>query len=258
MRKYRVFKYLLMEICAMLCISYILSCDLFGVSNDIKDMYLYYFSYEFIGQNISVFQISISLIPISIMISMFADSLSYELYKNAAYIFTRSKNRTKWLINKLTQILIEITLADILLFIVAFIFFYFLGYKIVNFKEFISITLEIFILLLLTQYLLIIIANLISIKLDPTYGYIISNLIYIISILNFYYLSLKKITLLKYIPFTQQLISVQDNDYINRSISYFSKYIVGYGIRDAIIFDLIILIIVILVGIRQIKKAEFY
>lgn len=258
MRGYKKFKYLFLELCAMFCISYVLSSDLAGVSKDIKNMYLYYFSYQFIGQNINIMHIMTSLIPISIMISMFADSFSYDLGKNAAYIFTRTKKRTKWLLNKLVEILIEITLVDILIFIIAFIFFSFLGYRIVDFKGFISVTSKILILLILTQYIIIIIANLISIKVGSSYGYIISNLIYIISILNCYYLSLKKIALLKYIPLTQHLITLQDNGCINRNIIYFSKHIVGYRISEALIYDFVILFITILIGIRQIKKADFY
>lgn len=257
-RRYKKLKYLFLELCVMFCISYILSAHLVDVSKDIKNMYLYYFSYQFVGQDINIIHIITSVIPTSIMISMFADSLSYDLDKNAAYIFTRTKKRTKWLLNKLVEILIEITLVDILMFIIAFIFFSFLGYRIINAKEFISITLEILILLILTQYILIIISNIISIKMDTSYGYITSNLIYIISILSSYYISLKKIILLKYVPLTQHLITLQDNGCINRNIRYFSKYIVGYSFSEAVLYDFFILIIIILIGIRQIKKTEFY
>ena len=256
--KRKSFKYLFLQLCVTFCISYILSSDLVGISNDIKDMYLYYFSYQFLGQDISIIHIIISIIPMSVMISMFADSLSYELDKNAAYFFTRTNKRIKWLLNKLVEILIKITLVDILLFIVAFIFFYFLGYKIIDFKEFICIAWKVLILTILTQYILVILSNLISIKINSSYGYIISNLAYIISILNFYYLSSKNKVLFKYIPFTQQLITVQDNEYIDRSIKYFSKYIVGYSFSEAILYDFIILTIIILIGIKQIRKTEFY
>lgn len=257
-REYKKSKYFFLELCVMLCISYILSSDLAGVSKDIKNIYLYCFSYQFIGQDISIMRIITAILPMVVMISMFGDSFSYELDKNAAYIFTRTKKRAKWLLDKLVEILVQITLTDVLIFIIAFIFFSFLGYRIIDFKEFINITFKILTTLILSQYILIIIANLISIKMDSSYGYIISNLIYIICILNSYYLALKKIILLKYIPLTQQFITLQDNKFINRNVKYFSKYIIGYRFSEAIIYDIVILIIIMLMGIRQIRKAEFY
>lgn len=257
-RKYKKLKYLFLGLCAMICISYILSPDILGFSKDIKNMYLYYFSYQFIGHDISIMRIITCIIPMSIMISMFADSLSYELDKNAAYIFTRTKKRIKWLLNKLAELLIQITLVDILIFIIAFIFYHLLGYRIIDYKEFINISLKLLTALILSQYILIIIANLISIKMDSSFGYIISNLIYIMCILESYYLSLKKIILLRYVPLTQQFITLQDNQYINRHIVFFSKYITGYSFSEAILYDFAILIIIILVGIKQIRKTEFY
>lgn len=251
-------KYFFFQLCIMFFISYILSSDLVEFSNDMKDMYLYYFSYQFIGQDISLIHIITSLIPTSLMISMFIDSLSYELDKNAIYIFTRTNKKSKWLLYKLLNIFVKVSLINFFLFVIAFLFFWILGFEIVNFSYFINLILKLLLLVILTQYILIIISNLISIKFDSAYGYIISNLLYIISILNLYFLSFKNINLIKYIPFTQHVVSIQDNMCINRSILYFSKFITGYKFSNALIYDILIIIIIILFGIKQINKTEFY
>lgn len=258
MKEIKKIRYIFLEIIIIAVGSLMISSDLIESSKDIKDMYLYYFSYHFIGQELSIIHIIISLLPISVIIAMYVDSLSYDIDKNAKYIFTRTSKRKRWFLSELLKIFKELILVDIILFIIAFIIFYILGYRIVSFLEFIKVVSKLLILLVLTHYILIIIANLISIKASPQYGYIISNLMYIVSILNIYYLSFKNFFALKYIPFIQHIITIQNNECIRRDILYFSRYINGYSFGDAIIYDLILLIIVISIGIRTISKLEFY
>lgn len=251
-------KYLLLEIGILIYVSLILSSDLINLSRDMKDIYLYYFSYNFIGEDIEIFNIIISILPISIIIAMFSDVLSYELEKNAVYFFTRTNKRNKWLLKWFRNILLELLKVNFILFFISFMLFYLLGYRIIDIGEFVDVIFKLFSSSIIMEYILITISNIINIKLESVYGYVISNTIYITSILNFYFISLKDINYIKYIPFTQNIILIQDIKYINRSIKYFSNFIVGYSFEEAIIYGLCILIILILIGIRVIKTAEFY
>lgn len=251
-------RYLLLEIVILIYISFVLSSDLFDISTDMKDMYLYYFSYNFIGEDIEILNIVISILPISIIIAMFSDVVSYELEKNSVYFFTRTKKRSKWLLKWFGDILLELVKVNFILFFISYIVFYLFGYRVVHINEFIYIVLKLFLSTILVQYILIILSNIVNIKLESVYGYITSNIIYIISILDLYFISLDNIKFIKFIPFTQNIVLTQDIKYIDRSIRYFSNFIAGYSFQEAMIYGFCILIILMLIGTRVIKTAEFY
>jgi hypothetical protein len=193
---------ILLSMISMMLISAILSGDLNGVTNDIKDIYLYYYARTFLGGNISVFNVIISAFPTMIVISIFADDLSFDLEKNAQYIFTRTRDLKKWVINRFVHMLSDIMKIQFIQFSISFVYFIVLGYKFYSLKDFYMTVIVLFSLTVLTQYVLIIIANLITLKTNNVCGYIISSSIFLLSIIIFHLLYLKKQVLVNYIPST--------------------------------------------------------
>ncbi|GKX66712.1 hypothetical protein [Inconstantimicrobium mannanitabidum] len=249
---------LTLMIILMLYISITLSSQLHHITKDIKDMYLCYFSYTFINESFSSSKIIISALNTILIVSIFADNLSLELEKNAAYIFTRTKKIKKWLTNKLIYILCSIIKIQFCQFIIAFGYFGILGYRINNVSEFIQVILKLFILIVSTQYIAVIIANLVSLKTNQVIGYIVSISLIIINLIIFYSIYFTKRVLIGMIPFTQYMITIQDTTLVNRSVRYFSHYIKNYYFIHALIFNIVFIIILFVLGRRSIEKHEFY
>jgi hypothetical protein len=256
--RYNKLNLILLNIFSMMLISTILSGDLHGITLNIKDIYIYYYSNTFLDGKITIINILTSSFPIIIAISIFADDLSVEIEKNATYIFTRSINRKKWITYKFVHILISLIKIQFIQFSISFMYFSVLGYKITDPKASLLVIIELFLLTTLTQYILIVIASLVTLKTNSIYGYIICNFIFLINIITFNLFYLKKQTLVQYIPFTQYILSIQENILVNRDIRYFSNFIPGYNFTEAVIYDIIIIITLLLVGRKIIEKHEFY
>lgn len=256
--RYKKVNLILLSILTMMIISKILSSDLNGITIDIKDIYIYYYSHTFLGEKMFITNVLISSLPVMVMVSIFADDLSIELEKNAPYIFTRSRKRKKWIVCKSMRMFISIIKIQFIQFSISFVYFSILGYRINETKTLILTIIELFILTILTQYILILITNLITLKTNNIFGYIICNFIFLISIIIFHLMYFKKHILVKYIPFTQYILSIQSNILVNRNIRYFSSFISGYNFGEAIIYDIVIIITLLLISRKIIEKYEFY
>lgn len=256
--RYNKLNLILLNIFSMIFISTILSGDLNKVTLDIKDIYIYYYSHTFVGERMSIINILSSSFPIIIAISIFSDDLSIELEKNSTYIFTRSRKRKKWITYKFIHILISIIKIQFIQFSISFMYFSVLGYRINDPKALLLAIIELFILTILTQYILVVIASLVTLKTNSIYGYIICNFIFLINIIALHLFYFKKQALVQYIPFTQYILSIQENILVNREIRYFSNFIAGYNFAGAVVYDIIIIIILLLVGRKIIEKHEFY
>lgn len=249
---------LIILILSMMFISYTLSLNLKGISNDIKDLFVYYYSYSFLTEKFSILKIIKSVLNNTIMISIFAEYLWIELDRNASYIFTRTRKTKEWITRKFIEILRDLIIIQFIQFIFAFLYFYILGFRIIHLDEFILVNLQLFILITTTQYILIIIANLLMLKVNQVFGYIVSISLNIVSLLILYSLYGNSKLLVAFIPFTQYLISIQDNILINRSIPYFMHYIKDYSFYQALIYNAFFIGILILLGRKLINKHEFY
>ncbi|MBU3175375.1 DUF2705 family protein [Clostridium estertheticum] len=256
--RYNKLTLILLNIFTMMFIAKILSGDLHGITLDIKDIFIYYYSHTFLGEKITIINILISVFPIIIMVSIFADEVSIELEKNATYIFTRSVNRKKWITRKFIHIFISLIKIQLIQFSISFMYFSALGYRINDLKSSLVIIIELFILTTLTQYILIVISSLVTLKTSNIYGYTFCNFIFLINILIFHLFYFTKQTLVQYLPFTQYILSIQENILVNRNIRYLSNFIPGYNFTEAVIYDIIIIITLILVGRKIIEKHEFY
>lgn len=248
----------ILMIILMMYISTTLSLQLHGETKDMKDMYMCYYSYTFLNEEFSTLKIIISALNTIIIVSIFADAVWIELEKNSAYIFTRTKKSKKWITNKLIHILGSLIKIQLFQFIISFGYFSFLGYRINNINEFILVILQLFLLVVSTQYILVIIANLVSLKANQVSGYIVSNSLIIISLIIFYTVYFSRGILTNLIPFTQYMITIQDNTLVNRNIRCFSHFIKNYSIIHALSFNLIFIIILFILGRKAIEKHEFY
>ncbi|MCY6959659.1 hypothetical protein [Clostridium brassicae] len=252
------FNLIILSILSMILISTILNLNLNQMTSNIKDMYIYYYSYTFLSEKMTILNILISSLPMIISISIFADDLAIEIEKNAAYIFTRSRKRKKWIVNKFIYILFNILRIEFIQFSISFVYFTILGYRIKEPKQFLLVFVELLILNILTQYILIIIVNLVTLKINNIVGYIICIFLFLINIITFHLFFLKEQILVKYIPLIQYLLSIKENMLVDRSIIYFSNFIPSYNFIQAVAYDVIIIIFLLLVGRKIIEKYEFY
>ena len=161
---------LIILILSMIFISYTLSLNLKGISNDIKDLFVYYYAYSFLTEKFSILKIIKSVLNNSIMISIFAEYLWIELERNAAYIFTRTRKTKEWITRKLGNNRFDNN--SVYAIYVCVFYFYILGFRIIHLDEFILVNLQLFILITTTQYILIIIANLLMLKVNQVFGYL--------------------------------------------------------------------------------------
>lgn len=226
-------------------------------SNDIKDFYLAYFSYLPISQNIRVTDFIVPIVHILFVVYIFSGYVSNNIKEKGAIIFTRTDKKERWILEEYIKIFIRVNLY----FLVQFVLFFILGIinnmYIVNMQEFISVVLVLFIVQVFSSYVLIVLSNTISLYSNNIYGYSTSVIGFCANIvmLNELYTT-EGSWMIKYSPFTQHLILLNELKFINRNISLFNMKIQNYSILTNLMFYLIILTILIYISIKRMKTVD--
>lgn len=237
--------------------SYMIKATVIYNSNDIKDLYLGYFSYLPIGQRVGVIDLIVPIVHIIFVTYLFSGYILDDIKEKGVVIFTRTDKKERWILEEYIKIFIRLNLY----FLVQFGLFFILGITnnlhIINVREFISVILTLFIVQVLSSYVLIIVSNIVSLYSNSIYGYLVSviGLCANMGILNELYIN-RKMDIIKYLPFTQHLILLDELNFISRNISLFDIKIEGYNLVTNIIVYLLILTMLMFVSIRKIKTLD--
>lgn len=237
--------------------SYMIKSTVIYNSNDIKDFYLAYFSYLPIGQTIDVTDFIVPIVHIMFVVYIFSGHVLNEIKEKGVIIFTRTDKKERWILEEYIQIFIRLNLY----FLVQFGLFFMLGsindLYIVSMKEFISAVLILFVTQVLSSYVLIVFSNIVSLYSDYIYGYSASIIGFCSNIimLNGLYMT-KELWIVKYLPFTQHLILLDELKFINRDVSLFNIIIENYNLLTNMMIYLLMLIILIYISIRKMRTLD--
>ncbi len=226
-------------------------------SNDIKDFYLAYFSYLPIGKNIKITDFIVPIVHIIFVIYIFSGYVLNSIKEKGVVVFTRTDKKEIWILKEYIKIFLMLSLY----FSVQFVLFFILGImnnmSIVNMQEFISIVSILFIVQVLSSYVLIVLSNTISLYSNDTYGYFISVIGFCanIIVLNELY-TMGEQWLIKYVPFTQHLILLDELKFINRNIYMFNIKIQNYKPLTNVMVCSLILTILIYISMKKMKTVD--
>lgn len=257
-KDYRKLSLFILSILAMICISKVHSEDLMYMNKEIESMYVCYYSYSFFNQKTTVINILFSTLPILINVAVFSCEISELLKKNSQYIFIRTTNKKKWILQEFISLFLRLLKFQGIQFIIVFIYFSVLGYKIIQPEKSIKIIMILFILLVLTEYILILSINIFSLIVDNIYTYTVVASLYVYFTIIFNLNIFNDKISVKYIPFTQHIISVQSEICINREIVIFKDFLQNYKIIESVFYDIILIIFLVCLGIIFIRKKEFF
>lgn len=237
--------------------SYMIKSTITYNSNDIKDFYLAYFSYLAIGKTIAVTDFMVPIVHIICVVYTFSGYVLNDIKEKGVIIFTRTDKKERWILEEYIKIFIRLNLY----FLVQFGLFFILGIinnlYIVNMQEFISVVLIVFIVQVLSSYVLIVLSNTVSLYSNYIYGYFASVIGFCANIvmLNELYMT-KELWIIKYLPFTQHLILLDDLKFINRNISLFDIKIQNYNLLTNMMVYLLILTILMYISIRKMRTLD--
>ncbi|NKF07207.1 DUF2705 family protein [Clostridium gasigenes] len=234
--------------------SYMIKSNVLYYSNDIKDLYLGYFSYLPIGPKLGIMDFIIPVVHIVFVIYMFSGDILDDISEKGVIIFTRTDKKEKWILSKYMNILLEL----VVYFAIQFILFFVLGklnnMSIIEFDEFVNVTIALFVMQVLSSYLLVVLSNTVSLFSNSIYGYLVSTIgiLVNVTVLDALYNN----NIIKYLPFSQHLILFNDLSFINRNILLFNFEIKGYTLATNIIVEGLLLCMLLYVSIRRIKKMD--
>lgn len=182
------------------------------------------------------------------------DYIKKDFNKNAIYIFTRTDKKSKWVNNKLLNLIFFICFYYIIQIMFVTLIALFMGFNIYNIYKFIFLIFCILLNLTTTALIISLISNIISFKLNGLLGYTISQCIFSICILSSYTLNLFNIseTYLRFIPFINSITSWYSsfNSFLDRNLTNLTFYIENH----IFIFNVLINILVIFILQIIIKK----
>lgn len=242
----------------LIIISYYISNNLYGITNDIIDTIQYFNCSLDFQDGYNVLSLIYTMLPTLIAFSFSYDDISTEINKNSVYILNRTSNRKKWLLSKYFKCFFKTIIINIIIIFLNILVIYILGFHIHNLMATLTIILKILSLNILVQYTLIILSNVIGLLYNSIMGYFISVSSYTLSLCIFYTNYFYNKTFVIYLPFTQNLIGIQDLNELNRKIGLLNYFKNGYWTVYAVLISFIYLFPVLYVGIRVIKSKEFY
>ncbi|NRT78425.1 DUF2705 family protein [Clostridium beijerinckii] len=226
-------------------------------SNDIKDFYLAYFSYLPISQNIRVTDFIVPIVHIIFVVYIFSGYVLNDIKEKGVIIFTRTDKKERWILKEYIKIFLRVNLYFLLQFTLFFILGIINNMHVVNMQEFISVISILFIVQVLSSYVLVVLSNTVSLYSNNIYGYYTSVVGFCANIvmLNELYTT-EELWIIKYAPFTQHLILLDELKFINRNIYLFNIKIQNYDILTNGAVYLLILTVLIYISIKKMKTID--
>lgn len=222
---------------------------------DINNILLDVFSNINLESNNMMFNYSSYIINYVIISYVYGNYISEDLKKNSIYIFTRTADKNKWVNKKVLDLFFFVSIYVVLEISVSLIVLFASGFRIINIYNFIIVLFSIMLNLIVNFIIVILIANIVSIKFSDIIGYTISLIIFSLSILLTYILNMLMISgeYYRYIPFVNSITSWYSvfNNIVNRNINNISFFM---GNHSFIICILIagVVIFILQVAIRKI------
>lgn len=236
--------------------SHMVKLNVLYYSNDIKDLYLGYFSYLPIGPRLEIIDFIIPIVHIVFVVYMFSGYILDDIKEKGVIIFTRTDKKEKWILSKYINILLDL----IVYFAIQFILFFILGklnnMNVIESYEFVNVISTLFVMQVLISYLLIVLSNTVSLFSNSIYGYLVSTIGILANITVLDTLYNNNFNIIKYLPFSQHLILFNDLSFINRTILLFNFEIKGYNLATNIIIEILLLCTLLYISVRRIKKMD--
>lgn len=176
------------------------------------------------------------------------DYLELSFNKQAPFIFSRTKNRSKWLIIKILEVILYTAVYSFLIVIIESLFSY------LFLKNLTNILITQFLLIFLHLLFLVILSILFSIKYKSIYC-----LIFIFSLNVFFYFVIgftKNKLLLLFIPSVHSLLYLHDTVFINRQDELLNFYIQGFYPWWSMLYYSILIIISVVIATLSINKKD--
>lgn len=199
-----------------------------------------------------------TMFPTFICVSLVADEVSDDVKKNSMYIFTRTSQRRKWSLKKLEYIFNKVLCINLIFICINLTYFYLSGHYAEDIMNLTLITVKIFILNVLVHYNIIILCNIIVLTFDGMAGYLFCTLSYTLSIALMHTIYFNERTFIYWLPFTQNIVTIQDWNEISRALIYTQNYMEGYGFTKALIYCICFIMVEIFIFLKIIDRKEFY
>ena len=235
-----------------------ITLDVEAGNTDLSYMVLRIFSYTWIPGEGSFIELIYSIVHYIFTLYIFATFVSDEIKNKAIYIFTRTQRKDIWMIKVYGRILYELVIYYFVSFIFVIIGSYILGFQIFSIESFSDLIIPAILMNILTIYSLALVINTISMYTDNILAFVVGVFIYVTNILLARLASdLGNIDIIKFIPFSKNLVTITDLQGINRGIEEFSLYINGHTIYFDLVVLGVIIGVLIKISITRIKKMEF-
>ncbi|MCB2360025.1 hypothetical protein [Clostridium estertheticum] len=177
-------------------------------------------------------------IPQMYLIYSLKDTIASSLYRNSVYIFTRTNKRSFWILKEFKILFFHIIFYYGVQFITVISMGYILGLKFYPINKSLFIILILFILVCLTNYILILTINVLALKISLTYSFCIGILINICSVFSMGFINEvypKWLSIIKIIPSSQSIINWHTNSLVGfynlleiKEVQFCFSYSIGY------------------------------
>lgn len=199
-------------------------------------------------------------IPQMYLIYSLKDTIASSLYINSIYIFTRTNKRSYWILKEFKILLFHIVFYYGVQFVTVISMGYIFGFKFYPINNSLFIILVMFILVCLTNYLLILTINVLALKINLTYSFSIGFVINIGSIFSIGFINdfyPKCLSIIKIIPYSQSIINWHTNSIVGfynllkiKEFQFYFSYSIGYLILSCLIL--------IVCGVHIFKNMDIF
>ncbi|MDO6657183.1 hypothetical protein [Anaerobacillus sp. 1_MG-2023] len=223
-------------------------------------IFLTYSSLEFSSIK-HVIPVLIWMLPQFFLVYILGQSINNSFRNNAKYIFTRTNNRTKWLMKNVNQLFLN----NFLFFIVHFSVVILMGYlngMLIKTSYGLLIIGVVFFLQVSVSYLLLLVINISSLFFNLTYSYAVILSLHIFSIMIIGIigeLTPQYLVLCKWLPVSHIFLAWHDLKMIEDFQSILTiNYIQRFDLIFSIGYLLVCYLVIIWISIARIKKIDIY
>lgn len=237
----------------------IIGASIYSSNIDCSNIILEYYSYfpTTLEGSKMVMEILLATINVIYTVYIFFSNIYTYIFEKGIYIFTRTKNINKLIIKEYLKVGKNLLIYYIFQILIFNIFIISMGVEVSNIYNYILYTILSLLSIWLGTYILIILASLVSLYFNEIVGFIVSISLFVTNIIGLNILhNYSKLDYIRYFPFTQYLITLHDEIFINRN--FFDIYVSGYKFIYSLIYIAIIMLIIIFLSIRRIKKIDIY
>lgn len=185
------------------------------------------------------------------------DYMVVDINEHACYIFTRTGQKSKWFLTKCLNLFLYVLLYYILHFTIIIIIGIIYKFNITYITVF--IVLKVFCLIVLFNYFIVLIINILCLYVNALKSYILVNVINIITLFTagIYAIKSKYTKILMLLPISQSIASWHENMIpITQRGDIFDFYIKNFNFTYSIIYLFILCIICINIGVLRINKID--